>query len=146
MARAEFVARLAEDVNEILGRFEIHRHGFQNIRHDAHRRDQQRSRNRVLLAGFVRVLVVQTVLTRNERRAVSNGCVVTTSGRLEQAAQTIRQAWIAPAEIVENRNFVRVRADRHGIAHRLVNRGPGHRVRFRTELRADAVRDCNCSR
>ena len=82
----------------------------------------------MFLAVFTGVFVVEAVLAGDERRAEGHGRVVAALRAAHQAAQPVWQVGVAPGEVVQQRDLVGVRAHGHHVAHRLVDRSPGHQV------------------
>ncbi len=139
---AHLVARFPDDIQQVTRCFQIHGDRFCHIRHNPHRRDHQRTGDGVAFTVFPQIFVIEAVLAADERRTISHRRVITTLRRPHHRAESIRQAGIAPAEVIENGDLVGVCANRHQITHCLIHRRPGHRIRInRAVLRTKPIRE-----
>lgn len=144
---AEFGFGLADEIEQVAGGFEVHRHALLNVFHLPQGANQQRGGNldRFALAGFVvAVFVVEAVFAADERRAVSDGDVVASEGRPHQAAQRFGPVGVAPAEVIENGDPGRIGPHGDAVAHRFVDGASRHVVRIEIGIaRVDAAADHN---
>ena len=131
------------DLNQqITGRLGVHGDALLRIIDDAHGADQQRGRYRNDLAAFGAELVVERILTGDERRAIGQRSVVTGLGGADEGAEMIRPLTVGPAEVIENRNAIRSCADADRVAHRLVDCRQRHPVWIDVaQSRGQAARD-----
>ncbi len=125
----QLAARLAHQVEQVSRLFQVHRAGTSHVGHDAQGRDQQRGGDRYLLfRGCIGVFVVQAVLARDKGRSVLQCPVVAPLAGTHQGAHAVGQERIAPAEIVQDGDALRVRTHGHHIAHGFVDGRDGHGI------------------
>src|SRR5690606_27099765 len=128
MASAELPARVANEDDRVTGRLEIHRHREARILDDADRRDEEARRDREHAIADAK-LVVEAVLSRDERSAEGDRRIMATSRRLDERPERLRSIRPSPAEVVEDRGAVGIGAGRDDVSHRLVDGRDGHAVR-----------------
>ena len=139
--RPEFILRQADEIENVADGLQVARDALPGVRHNRHGRDEQRGRNGDRSLGRL-VLVVQAVLARDERRAVSLADIVAGLGRPDQSAEAVGLVAVAPTEVVENGRPCRVAANGHGVAHRFVDGARRHGVRVNVGvLRVHAIGD-----
>ena len=124
-----------EQHEHVARRGELGGDGAPDVGHMGDCRDHERRWYGVTPAVGADVLVVQRVLARHPRCAVSDRGVVAPANGCHELAERALAARVAPREVVEQGDAVGVGADGDDVADRLVDDGVGHRlgvVRART--------------
>ncbi len=76
-----------------------------------------------------RVFVVQAVFTGNKRRAIRHSGVIAALRAAHQSPQPVGEIGVAPAEVIQDGNLIRVCAHSDHVAQRLIHRRPSHQIR-----------------
>ena len=128
MAPGELGSGAADEEQRVAGSRQVGRHADVGVGDVADGGDHQRRWHGVAFAVGARVLVVERVLPRHERRAVVDGRGTASVDGGDQVAERRRPPRVTPREVVEQRHAVGVGTDGDDVADRLVDDGVRHRL------------------
>src|SRR5689334_20506402 len=101
MRSCEFVARFAEEVEQVAGLFEGHINALRGIIDDTERGYEERGDDgKALSIGAV--FVIEAVFARDKGDAEADRRVMTAFDGADEHTELCGVSWIAPAKIVQN--------------------------------------------
>ena len=126
MGAAHFIPGFADQIQQITRAFEVHGDAGFDVIDLAEGGDQQSGGDRdgaastraVLVAEFI----IEAVFATDEGCSISNRDVLTGDGGAHERAEGFRAFGVAPAEIVEDRDAVRVGSDGDAVSDGFVDR------------------------